>query len=113
MDVWKVALSLGFDFGDFNDWTDQASKPGSPNRQHFDKYGASLEAVKAGEQAFWAWARASWDQPGFDAGMRRWDLKLKVLERRSLRALEDLLRAYRQDVEQDVAQEPGKPRTKA
>jgi hypothetical protein len=98
-EVWKVNLGLGFDFGDFNDWTSQAAKPGAPQAKHFKAYAQSLEAVKAGEKAFYAWAKANVDQPGFEAGFKAWWVRLAGLERQAVKALEELLKAYRRDWE--------------
>jgi hypothetical protein len=97
VDVWKVNLGLGFDFGDFNDWTERAAKPGAPQAKHFQAYALSLKAVKAGEEAFWIWAKANVDEPGFDAGFKQWWVRLAGLERQAVKALEELLKAYRLD----------------
>jgi hypothetical protein len=97
MNIWKIADLLGFNYADFNDWIDQATKDKGIEK-HFQHYAEKHLAAKAAWKGFWKWATKNTHQgipkPGFESQMQAWDQKLTQGDIEAVQALADLLQAY-------------------
>jgi hypothetical protein len=95
----RIAKRLHIDFGDFNTWMDQVLNPKSsdPRKKLFDSYDLSLRRVEVALAHLEGFVMENIDRPDFEARLTKRGERMKALERESIKRLELIFRAYRQN----------------